>query len=81
MKRPLWTDLWEMSSDMLNCRECRAGQLMEHRQRAFVHEVGCSREGNDPFPYLEILEVLKMVHYSDKPLPTPAAPVWTPPRD
>lgn len=33
-KRPLWIDLWELSSDMVNCKECHAGQNLAHRELA-----------------------------------------------
>lgn len=81
MKRPLWTDLWELSADMVNCKECHAGQPMEHRELAFTHKAWCSLEGIGQFPYLELFEVLKMVHYADQPLPTTTAPAWTSPKD
>lgn len=57
-KRPMWTDVWELSSDMVNCKECHAGQ----------------------YPYIELLEVLKMVHYADEPLPKDAPEAWSPPK-
>jgi hypothetical protein len=80
-KRPLWVDLWELSSDMVNCTECHAGQHLAHRELAFVHNPTCSREGPGQYPYIELLEVLKMVHYADEPLPKDAPAAWSPPRD
>jgi hypothetical protein len=64
-KRPLWTDLWDLSSDMVNCKECHAGQRQAHRELAFAHKLSCSREGIGQYPYVELLEVLKMMHYAD----------------
>ena len=57
-KPPLWVDHWELSSDMVNCKECHAGQPMAHREFAFAHEAWCSRQGLGQFPYLELLEVV-----------------------
>jgi hypothetical protein len=54
---------------------------MEHRELAFTHKAWCSLEGIGQFPYLELFEVLKMVHYADQPLPTTTAPAWTSPKD
>jgi hypothetical protein len=56
---PAWTDLWELSSDMLNCTECHAPQFMEWREFAFVHASGCSRQGLGQYPYLELLKILE----------------------
>ncbi|WP_311968935.1 hypothetical protein [Pseudomonas baltica] len=80
-KRPLWTDIWKLSSDMVNCKECHAGQHQAHRELAFVHRPTCSSEGPGQYPYIELLEVLKMVHYADLPLPTETHPAWLPPKD
>lgn len=80
-KRPLWVDLWELSSDMVNCKECHAGQHQAHRELGFVHSPACSREGPGQYPYIELLEVLRMVRYADEPLPAfGLPPAWVPPR-
>jgi hypothetical protein len=81
LKRPLWTDLWDLSTDMVTCKECYASQPMVYRELAFTHEASCSHEGTRHYPYLEILEILKMMQHADRPPPgTQIAPVWTPPK-
>lgn len=80
-KRPLWIDIWELSSDMVNCKECHAGQHQAHRDLAFVHKPSCSREGVGQYPYIELLEVLKMMHFTDQRLSPALSPVWLPPKD
>lgn len=78
-ERPLWVDLWELSSDMVNCKECHAGQHQAHCELAFVHRPTCSREGSGQYPYIELLEMLKMTHYADQPLPVDATMThWDP---
>ena len=81
LKRRLWTNLWVLSSDMVTCKECYASQPMGYRELAFTHEALCYREGTGQYPYLEILEILKMMQHADRPLPgAPVVPVWTPPK-
>lgn len=81
-KRPLWTDLWELSTDFVTCKECQACQDMARREAAFNHEPHCSQVTAGMFPYRELLELLKMVHFSDVPLPASAnVPVWKPPKN
>lgn len=54
---------------------------MGYRELAFTHEALCYREGTGQYPYLEILEILKMMQHADRPLPgAPVVPVWTPPK-
>lgn len=80
-KRPMWTDLWELSSDMVNCKECHAGQHLAHREMAIAHKPICSREGIGEYPYIELFEVLKMMHYADQLLPSSGLPpAWMPPK-
>lgn len=80
-KRPLWIDLWELSSDMVNCKECHAGQHLAHRELAFAHKPTCSRDGIGQHPYIELLEVLKMMHLADQPLPLTPNQAWLPTKD
>lgn len=79
-KRPIWTDLWDIHAASLSCKECQAIQTMAQRDQAFHRHATCSRNGPGQFPYIEILEVLKLMHYGDQPL-QPGPLVWTPSSD
>ncbi|MGI4841429.1 MAG: hypothetical protein ACRYF9_27925 [Janthinobacterium lividum] len=78
---PLWTDLWSLAGDMINCTECRAPQFMQQRQLAFIHETWCSREGMSQFPYQELLAKLREMHQEDDPTLPVLGAIWTPPKD
>ena len=80
-KRPLWIELWDLSTDMVSCTECHRAQHMSLRNLAFVHSDNCTRKGAGQFPYVELLEMLKLLDLADQPLPSNCEVPWSPPKD
>jgi hypothetical protein len=78
---PLWTDLWALASDMINCTECRAPQFMQHRRLAFTHKPWCSREGIGQYPYQDLLAKLQGMAEEDASMLPSVGTVWVPPKD
>lgn len=56
---PNWTEMWVLSTDMINCSECHAAQFMPEREADFVHSPDCSRYGSGQRPYMELLQMLE----------------------
>ncbi len=50
VKRPLRTDLWDLSSDMVTMQGVLREPPMVYREFAFTHDVSCSREGIGQYP-------------------------------